>query len=157
MGQRRRAISIMSYFDNGENGYYAGLGFSHVPIMTPQVADIIAMGNLYGLSTTTRAGNTTYGFNKNSGRSAFDAVLNPNVSYTIFDSGGIDTLDYSGFATNQLINLNSEAFSNVGSVVGNVVIARGTIIENAIGGSGNDTLIGNAAANSLRAAAATTL
>ena len=143
------AISIMSYFDNAENGYYSSLGFSHVPIMTPQVADIIAMGNLYGLSTTTRLGNTTYGFNNTSGRSAFDAAANPNVSYTIFDSGGIDTLNYSGFAANQLINLNSEAFSNIGSLVGNVVIARTTVIENAIGGSGADTLIGNGVANVL--------
>src|SRR5215218_2596419 len=72
------AISIMSYFDNGENGYYANLGFSNVAIKTPQVADIIAMGNLYGLSTTTRVGDTTYGFNNSSGRTAFDATLNPN-------------------------------------------------------------------------------
>ena len=143
------AISIMSYFDNAENGYYASLGFSHVPIMTPQVADIIAMGNLYGLSATTRLGNTTYGFNNTSGRSAFDAASNPNVSYTILDSGGIDTLDYSGFFSNQLINLNSEAFSNIGALVGNVVIARGTVIENAIGGSGADRIIGNGVANVL--------
>ena len=143
------AISIMSYFDNGENGYYANMGFSNVAIMTPQVADIIAMGNLYGLSTTTRTGDTTYGFNNNSGRSAFDALLNPNVAYTIFDSGGIDTLNYSGFGQNQLINLNAENFSNVGPGRGNVNIARGVMIENAIGGSGADTLIGNSAANSL--------
>jgi serralysin len=143
------AISIMSYFDNAENGYYSNLGFSHVPIVTPQVADIIAMGNLYGLSTTTRLGDTTYGFNNTSGRSAFNAASNPNVSYTILDSGGVDTLDYSGFANNQLINLNAEAFSNIGALVGNVVIARGTVIENAIGGSGADTLIGNGAANML--------
>ena len=143
------AISIMSYFDNGENDYYSALGFSHVPIMTPQVADIIAMGNLYGLSTTTRLGDTTYGFNNTSGRAAFDATVHPNVSYTVFDSGGIDTLDYSGFAGNQLINLNAEAFSNIGNLVGNVVIARGTVIENAIGGTGNDQLLGNAADNRL--------
>jgi serralysin len=143
------AISIMSYFDNGENGYYSSQGFSNVAVVTPQVADIIAMGNLYGLSTTTRVGNTTYGFNNTSGRTAFDAAQNPNVSYTIFDSAGIDTLDYSGFAGNQLINLNSEAFSNIGSLVGNVVIARGTVIENAIGGSGADRIIGNGAANTL--------
>ena len=143
------AISIMSYFDNGENGYYANQGFSNVPIMTPQVADIIARGNLYGLSTTTRLGDTTYGFNNTSGREAFDAGLHPNVAYTIFDSGGVDTLDYSGFGGNQRINLNPEAFSNVGSLVGNVVIARGTIIENAFGGSGADTIIGNGVANVL--------
>ena len=143
------AISIMSYFDNAENGYYASLGFSNLPVVTPQVADIIAMGNLYGLSTTTRIGDTTYGFNNNSGRSAFDATLNPNVSYTIFDSAGIDTLDYSGFASNQWINLNSESFSNIGSSIGNVVIARGTVIENAIGGSGADRIIGNSANNAI--------
>jgi hypothetical protein len=149
------AISIMSYFDNGENGYYSSQGFSNVAIKTPQVADIIAMGNLYGLSTTTRVGDTTYGFNNTSGRTAFDAALNPNVAYTVFDSGGTDTLDYSGFAASQLINLNSEAFSNVGSSVGNVVIARGTVIENAIGGSGNDILIGNSVANILRGSGGT--
>ena len=143
------AISIMSYFDNGENVYYANMGFSNVAIMTPQVADIVAMGNLYGLSTTTRPGDTTYGFNNTSGRAAFDAVANPNVAYTIFDSGGIDTLDYSGFGQNQLINLNAENFSNVGPARGNVNIARGTVIENAIGGSGADTIIGNDAANKL--------
>ena len=143
------AISIMSYFDNGENDYYAELGFSDVPIMTPQVADILAIGNLYGLSTTTRTGDTTYGFNNTSGRVAYDATIYPNISYTVFDSGGVDTLDYSGFGSNQLIDLNSEAFSNVGALVGNVVIARGTVIENAIGGAGNDQLRGNGANNIL--------
>jgi hypothetical protein len=143
------AISIMSYFDNLENVYYSSRGFSHVPIMTPQVADILAIGNLYGLSTTTRTGDTTYGFNNTSGREAFDATLYPKVAYTIFDSGGIDTLDYSGFANNQLIDLNPEAFSNIGSSVGNVVIARGVMIENAIGGSGSDVLVGNWAGNRL--------
>ncbi|QNM83880.1 M10 family metallopeptidase C-terminal domain-containing protein [Sphingomonas sabuli] len=144
------AISIMSYFDNGENTYYSSRGFSHLPIMTPQVADIIAISNLYGLSTTTRVGNTTYGFNNTSGRIGFDAVQRPNVSYTVFDSGGIDTLDYSGFFAAQRINLNAEEFSNVGGHVGNVVIARGTVIENAFGGAGHDILIGNTAANLLR-------
>ena len=50
------AISIMSYFDNAENAYYANQGFSNVQIRTPQQADIIAMANHYGLSTTTRLG-----------------------------------------------------------------------------------------------------
>lgn len=143
------AVSVMSYFDNGENTYYAEKGFSYVPLLTPQVADIIAIGNLYGLATTTRTGNTTYGFHNNSGRDAYDAALHPNAAYTIFDNGGVDTLDYSGFSASQLINLNPEAFSNVGSSTGNVVIARGTVIENAIGGSGGDIIVANGAANTL--------
>ena len=143
------AVSIMSYFDNGESSYYSGLGFTNSVIVSPQLADIIAMGNLYGLSATTRLGDTTYGFNNNSGRDIFNAAVNPAVSYTVFDSGGVDTLDYSGFGQNQLINLNSETFSNVGPGRGNVSIARGVVIENAIGGSGADTIIGNSAANIL--------
>ena len=143
------ALSIMSYFDNGENSYYAGLGFSNSIVVTPQQADIIAMGNLYGLSTTTRTGDTVYGFNNTSGRDAYNANLNPSASYTVFDSGGTDTLDYSGFSNNQAINLNAETFSNVGAGRGNVSIARGVVIENAIGGSGNDILIGNSADNIL--------
>ena len=68
------AVSIMSYFDNAESSYYAGLGFTNSVVVTPQLADIIAMGNLYGLSTTTRTGDTTYGFNNSSGRDIFNAA-----------------------------------------------------------------------------------
>ncbi len=138
--------SVMSYFSQDENTYVnADFAF----IMTPMVADMIAVNSLYGAATTTRTGNTTYGFNSNAGNVIFDATQFPNVSYTIVDNGGTDTLDYSGFTQNQRIDLNAEAFSNIGGVVGNVTIARGSTIENAIGGSGADTLIGNLAANAL--------
>lgn len=143
------STSIMSYFSPTENSYFAGMGFTDDFTLTPMNADIIAMQRMYGLSTTTRTGNTTYGFNSNAGRDVYNANLMSNVSYTVFDSGGNDTLDYSGFSQNQKINLVSETFSNVGPGIGNVMIARGTIIENAIGGSGSDTITGNAAANRL--------
>ncbi|USQ51860.1 M10 family metallopeptidase C-terminal domain-containing protein [Serratia marcescens] len=42
-----------------------------------------------------------------------------------------------------MINLNDGAFSSVGGGTQNVAIARGAIIENAIGGSGRDVIIGN--------------
>ena len=141
--------SIMSYFSQTENTYFGGQGFTENFVVTPMLADLIAMNTLYGLSTTTRTGNTTYGFNSNSGRAVYDANQLPSATYTIFDSGGTDTLDYSGYNTNQLINLNAETFSNVGSEIGNVSIARGVVIENAIGGSGWDTLTGNSVANVL--------
>ena len=143
------AMSVMSYFSQTDNTYFAGQGFDETLILTPMMADILAMSVLYGLSTTTRTGNTTYGFNSNADRAVFNASLYPDVAYTIYDSGGIDTLDYSGFAYNQTINLNPETFSNVGGHTGNVSIARGVIIENAIGGSGNDKIIGNAGNNVL--------
>lgn len=143
------SLSVMSYFDNGENTYYAAQGFTNALVVTPQIADIAAAQILYGLSTTTRTSDTTYGFGNNSGREEFDAALHPGFAYTVIDSGGVDTLDYSGFAAAQLINLDPETFSNVGGSIGNVSIARGTVIENAVGGSGADTIVGNAANNLL--------
>jgi serralysin len=143
------STTIMSYFDQNENSYTAAQGFTRQFAVSPMVADNIATTALYGTATTTRTGDTTYGFNNTSGRAIYDAVANPSVGYTIYDNGGIDTLDYSGFTQNQRIDLNPEAFSNIGSRVGNVSIARGAVIENAIGGTGNDVLVGNSAANTL--------
>lgn len=141
-------MSVMSYFSVIENSYFTELGYTRGYLGTPMVADIAAMSVLYGFSTTTRTGATTYGFNSNAG-DVFNATLFPTLSYTIFDSGGIDTLDYSGFSQNQLIDLREAAFSNIGGRVGNVSIALGTVIENAIGGAGADVITGNAAANLL--------
>ena len=113
------------------------------------VADIIAMQQLYGLSTTTRSGNTTYGFNSNAGSDVYNANVLTSVAVTIFDTGGTDTLDYSGSTAVQRIDLNPESFSNVLGSTGNLSIARGTIIENAIGGSGVDVIIGNSVSNTI--------
>lgn len=141
--------TIMSYFDQSENTYFAGLGFSRVFAQTPMIADIVAVRNLYGGgSTTTRTGDTTYGFNNNSGRSIYTAAVGQtSIAVTIVDNGGIDTLDYSGFSSNQLINVTQESFSNIGGSTGNLAIARGTVIENIRSGSGNDFLIGNSVGN----------
>jgi hypothetical protein len=140
--------TVMSYFDQTENTYTNGLGYTQQYTVSPLVADLIATTTLYGAPTSTRTGDTRYGFGNTSGRAIYDATANPNVTYTIIDNGGIDTLDYSGFASNR-INLNAEAISNIGGRVGNVSIARGTIIENAIGGTGSDTIFGNVVANVL--------
>ncbi len=144
-------VSIMSYFDQTENTYFAGLGFTRLFATTPMIADIRAVETLYGLSTITRTGDTVYGFDNNSGRVEFDAVagITPLLQ-TIVDSGGIDTLDYSGFPNNQRIELTQELFSNIGGGVGNVSIGFGTVIENAFGGSGNDIIVGNSANNLLK-------
>jgi serralysin len=148
------ATSIMSYFSQHDSTYFAAQGFSEDYAVTPMVSDILAMQTLYGVSTTTRTGNTTYGFNANAG-SVYNASLYPTVAYTIFDNGGTDTLDFSGSSYAQLLNLNPETYSNVNGEIGNLSIARGTIIENAIGGSGDDTIVGNAANNALNGGAGT--
>lgn len=142
--------TVMSYFDTAENTYFAGLGFTRQFTVSPMVADLVATTSLYGTATTTRTGNTTYGVGNNSGRAIYDVVAGQvALSFTIVDHGGIDTLNYSGETASQRIDLNAESFSNIGGRVGNMSIARGTVIENAIGGAGADVLIGNAANNRL--------
>jgi hypothetical protein len=146
------STTIMSYFDQRENGYFAGQGFSLAYVATPMIADIAALQTIYGLSTTTRLGDTVYGYNSNAG-GVYSAATFPNSAIAIFDSGGNDTLDYSGSSADQVINLNPETYSNVNGRTGTLSIGRGVVIENVIGGSGNDQLIGNDAANQLRGGA----
>ncbi|MFM7688263.1 MAG: calcium-binding protein, partial [Alphaproteobacteria bacterium] len=70
-------------------------------------------------------------------------------AFTIYDTGGADTLDASGYGANQIISLNAEAFSSIGGITNNIAIARGVVIEGAIGGNGADGLLGNSHANFL--------
>jgi serralysin len=146
--------TVMSYFDVVENTYFAGLNFTRQFTVSPMVADMVATTNLYGAATTTRTGNTIYGVGNDSGRAIYDAVVGQTAtSFTIVDHGGVDTVDYSGYTSAQRIDLNQETFSNIGGRVGNMSIARGTVIENATGGSGADILIGNSADNRLNGGA----
>jgi serralysin len=116
--------------------------------------DIAAIQKLYGANMSTRAGDTTYGFNSNAGRDFLSASSSSDkVVFSVWDGGGKDTLDFSGFTQNQKINLNEASFSDVGGMVGNISIAKGVTIENAIGGSGSDLLIGNSVSNELKGGA----
>ncbi|MDI9229664.1 M10 family metallopeptidase C-terminal domain-containing protein, partial [Serratia bockelmannii] len=71
----------------------------------------------------------------------------------IWDAGGNDTLDFSGYSQDQRININEGAFSDVGGLKANIAIAYGAQIENIIGGSGADILVGNALNNTLKGGA----
>ncbi|MBO9501384.1 M57 family metalloprotease, partial [Brevundimonas sp. A19_0] len=149
-----RQYSLMSYFREsytgadfirweGTTGFYQ---YSAAPLMD----DIAAAQRLYGANMTTRTGDTTYGFNSNAGQPWFTPDTNGTMIFAVWDAGGNDTFDFSGYSTNQLIDLRQGAFSNVGDYTGNVSIALGAVIENAIGGSGNDQMRGNSGNNSLR-------
>jgi len=115
----------------------------------PQLHDIEAIRLLYGLNPETRTGDTRYGFNSGVPGQSLSSAIEQRV-FTIYDAGGTDTLDFSGYSTNQLIDLRPGSFSNTGALVKNVSIALGTTIENAIGGTGSDILIGNETANILQ-------
>lgn len=142
-----RQYSVMSYWSETNTGGNNGGFYAAAPLLD----DIAAIQRLYGANTTTRTGDTVYGFNSNTGRDYYAATSSTaKVIFAVWDAGGIDTLDFSGYTQNQLIDLNDGNFSNVGGLVGNVAIAVGVTVENAIGGSGADTIIGNEFANTIR-------
>ncbi|MBB6687955.1 M10 family metallopeptidase C-terminal domain-containing protein [Proteus mirabilis] len=119
--------------------------------MTFMLVDILLLQYLYGPNMTTRLENNTYGFHSNTGRAAYSLKsIEDKLVSCIWDSGGIDTLDFSLYTVNQVINLNEGCFSDIGGLRSNISIAYKTIIENAIGGKGDDTLIGNPFDNNLR-------
>jgi serralysin len=113
-----RNYTIMSYWNPREVGiqdhdYLRGtIAYG----ATPMVHDILAIQQMYGADMTTRTGDTTYGFNSNAGRDAFDFVKTPAPVMAIWDAGGNDTLDASGYATNQIIDLRPGHLSSIGGV-----------------------------------------
>lgn len=112
--------------------------------------DIAALQRVYGANETTYTTDTTYGFNSNTGDEGWTLDGKSDwIQAAIWDAGGIDTIDMSGYAEDAEIDLREEAFSSTGGLKYNLAIAKGAIIENAIGGTGNDSLRGNAVANVL--------
>ena len=143
--QDSKAHALMSYYTAEDSGKSA----KDRPL-APMMDDISAIQHFYGANYQTRRENNTYGFNSNTGRDYYSLRNAQDAAYfCIWDGAGNDTLDVSGYRTNQVVNLRAGSFSDVGNGRGNVSIARGVVIENAIGGSGHDVLIGNAADNRL--------
>ena len=152
----------MSYFSQIENN---SINASYAYLSTFSSVDLIALEDLYsnqGFSfINSFPGDTTYGFNTNisSSKSKILSELTnwiDTTAYTIVDGQGNDTFDFSGFSNNQDIDLRSTDkysislfTSNIAGLTGNLIISAGTIIENAVGGSGNDTITGNSSNNRL--------
>ena len=139
--------------------------------------DILALQTMYGADYTTQSSNTVYTWNPTTGQQFINGVgqLAPGggvggsanrIYETVWDGGGVDTYDLSNYTTNLSINLNPGASSLFSSVqlayLGDGHYASGNVynanlyngdarsyIDNATGCSGNDTIIGNAIANTL--------
>ena len=141
-----RQYTVMSYFSENNTGAYFGGRYAAAPLLD----DIAAAQREYGANMATRTGDDTYGFNSNAGRPWFEASSSASkLIFAVWDAGGVDTFDFSGFFNAQLIDLRAGFFSDVGGLTGNVAVAAGVAIENAIGGSGADTINGNDGANTL--------
>ncbi len=143
--------SVMSYWEEHRSGQNFTKNGMHYTPVGPMVDDIAAIQKLYGANRNVRTGNTTYGFNSNADCDYFRLKRSTDVAlFTIWDpKGESDAMDFSGYSDDQLINLNPGQRSNIGGMVGNVFIALGVTIENAIGGTGNDVFIPNRAQNTL--------
>ena len=114
---------------------------------SPMLLDILAIQKLYGANTKWQAGNNTYQWG-----------ADQSVFETLWDAGGIDTLDASNQETSVRLDLNEGQFSNIGkafydpsgaAINNGLAIAYGAKIENATGSAFGDTLIGNALNNVL--------
>ncbi len=142
--------TVMSYFSQSQN---TAINASRAYLLTPMLADIVAITDLYGAGGTTHTGDTVYGYNNNTNNTNFGAAVlddqGTNYALTIVDDGGTDTLDLSGSTHNNRIDLTPGSISDTGGLIGNLSIAPGSVIENAFGGSGSDTITGNDANNVL--------
>ena len=142
---------------------------------TYMMLDIAALQHLYGANYETYAGPTTYRWNPETGEMSIDGVrqgrpLGNKVFLTIWDGDGNDTYDLSNYDTAVNLDLRPGRWSITSEAQRAVLdksapdtsLARGTVfnarlvdgdtrswIENAVGGGGDDTLLGNGAANRL--------
>ena len=138
---------------------------------TLMMYDIAALQYMYGANYSTNSGDTVYKWNPSTGQETINGVAQAapggnTIFMTIWDGGGNDTYDFSNYTTNLSVNLQPGAWTttaaaqlaNLGAghiAIGNIANALlynndpASLIENAIGGSGNDTIVGNDADNKL--------
>ena len=146
--------TVMSYFRQDHDDF---VDASFAYPVTPMIADIIAIQKFYGAPVAINAGDTVYGYASNldgylgeffkrwtgEGNTPFEDP----VTLTLYDKDGNDTLDLHTDTTDQRVDLRPEGISDVYGLIGNLIIARDTLIENFVAGSGDDIVIGNEAAN----------
>ncbi|MFD2264592.1 M10 family metallopeptidase C-terminal domain-containing protein [Lacibacterium aquatile] len=149
-GNNSPLFTVMSYKDDAPNlpgfaNYDKGYGW----VASPMALDVAVLQSIYGANPNTNKGNTVYKISATLGAG--------NVWKSIWDTGGIDTIRYTG-AGKATIDLRDAELSgkNAGGYLsrassswGGFVICAGAVIEQAIGGAGADLLIGNEVNNLL--------
>jgi Ca2+-binding RTX toxin-like protein len=125
------AFTVMTY-----------VGMDHQPWRAYNPFDIAALQYLYGPSAAFNAGDTHY-------------VVSADKSLMIGDGAGTDTIDGSAQVKPMTMYLEPGYWSYVGakadtiSSAGQFTVNFGSVIENALGGSGADKIVGNGAANAI--------
>ncbi|HEX8621204.1 MAG TPA: M10 family metallopeptidase C-terminal domain-containing protein [Allosphingosinicella sp.] len=119
--QDNHQYTIMSYFDSFEagNNQVDWNLMRFVYPSTPMVHDVAIIQQKYGADMTTRTGDTVYGFNSTADVTNAAMKFNPGdmlTMFTIWDAGGNDTLDLSGYYTDSVIDLRPGAYSSAGGM-----------------------------------------
>jgi serralysin len=135
--------------------------------------DIAALQHMYGANFKTNAGNTIYSWSPTTGEMFINGIGQGapggnRIFLTVWDGGGVDTYDFSNYSTALKVDLRPGGWTTTSSAqlarlhydgskiaagnIANALIHKGdtrSLIENAKGGTGNDVIAGNLAANTL--------
>lgn len=163
-------LTALPFYTNESGGYAQSL----------MMYDIAAIQHMYSPYFGSNSSNTNYTFSTTTGEMFINGAgqgtpFANRVFRTVWDGNGIDTYDFSNYTTNLSVDLTPGGWSDlsVGGTfqkaalnAGSGIYARGhvfnalqyngdvrSLIENANGGSGNDTLQGNQANNVLNGGA----
>ena len=147
-------FTILSY----NNGYRSETGrepdrdFGVNGTLSP--IDIAVLQSNYGVREDASAGASTYELPSTNGMGTFySAIWDTDGTDWLVHNGSADaTLDLRA-ATLEVEEGGGGYVSRVDGIFGGFTIANGIVIENAIGGAGNDTITGNAASNQLEGGA----
>ena len=153
--------SLTQGYSNETGGYAQSL----------MMYDIAALQHMYGADFSTHNEDTTYTWSLTTGEAFINGVgqgapVANRVFETIWDGGGNDTFDFSNYGTNLKVDLRPGSWSVLSQTqladLGDGHYARGNVfnalqyhgdtrslIENAVGGSGDNKMLGNDASNKL--------
>lgn len=163
-------MSYRSYIGSTEHAYAnEEWGFAQSLMMY----DIAAIQHIYGANYATNSGNTAYAWSPKTGEMFINghgqgAPGANRVFQTVWDGGGSDTYSFANYTTAlridlrpgqwtqtspaQLAKLRYDGSEMAEGNIANALLHKGdtrSLIENAVGGSMNDTIIGNSTANAL--------
>ena len=159
----RQQYTVMSYFDGIDVGAETRWSSS-----TPMIADIEAVIRRF-FSTVDEEGERTYetiDLNTGDNTYGFDSTqlgfqlaatgMLHDIGFVIHDTGGTDTVDFSGSTAGTILDLRAGQFSSVNGHSNNVSIFDGHnadeteyYVENGVGSDHDDILLGNDGANVL--------
>ena len=155
-GLNQGLYSVMSYSYGWDRSYPRGTDMpppDYGSAIGPMAFDIAAIQAIYGANMNYHKGKNIY---------VLPTQNAPGIGWMcLWDTGGVDAIDASKSVKNARIDLRAATLdpadgagaggyaSWVQGIMGGFTIAHGVVIENAYGGSGDDVIIGNDAANRL--------